>query len=365
MTIAVSVIIPCYNVEGYIDACLQSLAGQSLRDLEIICVDDGSTDGTLECLRAWERRDARVRVISQSNAGSAAARNTGLDAACGTYVGFVDSDDLAVPEMYERLYGGAVAHDADVAVCGFETFSDETGEVLERESWSPVAAFHPDETADRFRRGSAWCHCVGAVWNKLYRRSMIEEHALRFVVGIRAEEDLAYVLALLPFAPRLLTMPDRLYRYRRMRKDSLTYDSRHYLNDYRMNLLDMRSVTLLWQQHGLWEPQTAFGLIDFYMEFLRRHFILKEGNFAGLGDDDRRALLAGWREWLALAGNASCFARLNHWDQAFCRLLREYPLRGNAFTRLRDSLLSRRKGRRGAYHALRREMMRLSETERG
>lgn len=90
MKTAVSVIVPCYNVAPYVDECMSGLAEQTLGPMEIICVDDGSTDGTLELLYRWREKDNRLRVISQSNAGVSAARNAGLDAAEGKYVGFVD-----------------------------------------------------------------------------------------------------------------------------------------------------------------------------------------------------------------------------------------------------------------------------------
>lgn len=93
MKTAVSVIVPCYNVAPYVDECMSGLAEQTLGPMEIICVDDGSTDGTLELLYRWREKDNRLRVISQSNAGVSAARNAGLDAAEGKYVGFVDPDD--------------------------------------------------------------------------------------------------------------------------------------------------------------------------------------------------------------------------------------------------------------------------------
>ena len=97
MKTAVSVIVPCYNVAPYVDECMSGLAEQTLGPMEIICVDDGSTDGTLELLYRWREKDNRLRVISQSNAGVSAARNAGLDAAEGKYVGFVDPDDRVDP----------------------------------------------------------------------------------------------------------------------------------------------------------------------------------------------------------------------------------------------------------------------------
>lgn len=93
MAVSVSIIVPCYNVAPYVDACMDSLVRQTLRDIEIICVNDGSTDGTPVLLHAWEERDSRVRVIDRENGGLSVARNTGMELASGEYIGFVDPDD--------------------------------------------------------------------------------------------------------------------------------------------------------------------------------------------------------------------------------------------------------------------------------
>ena len=211
MKTAVSVIVPCYNVAPYVDECMSGLAEQTLGPMEIICVDDGSTDGTLELLYRWREKDNRLRVISQSNAGVSAARNAGLDAAEGKYVGFVDPDDRVDRRMFSRLLGAAEKNDADVVVCGCREFVEKDGVVVHEGGWSPDDEFYPEERVEQFRRGSAWCRCVGPVYNKLVRRSLVEEHSLRFVVGLKEGEDLAFLLMLLPFAPRLRTLSDRFY----------------------------------------------------------------------------------------------------------------------------------------------------------
>ena len=113
----ISVIIPVYNVEAYLERCLNTVCGQSYKNLEIILVDDGSTDNCLQICEEFAERDDRIKVIHQSNQGVSAARNTGLDAATGDYIAFVDSDDYIHPEMYERLYSLLKKHDADMSAC--------------------------------------------------------------------------------------------------------------------------------------------------------------------------------------------------------------------------------------------------------
>lgn len=121
----VSIIVPVYNVEKYLDRCMRSLLGQTLKDVEIIMVDDGSPDGCPALCDEYARRDARVKVIHKQNAGLGYARNTGLDVATGEYVAFVDSDDYVDLEMYEKLYVTAIRTESDVVYCGFNRFYSE------------------------------------------------------------------------------------------------------------------------------------------------------------------------------------------------------------------------------------------------
>lgn len=131
MAVSVSIIVPCYNVAPYVDACMDSLVRQTLRDIEIICVNDGSTDGTPVLLHAWEERDSRVRVIDRENGGLSVARNTGMELASGEYIGFVDPDDYVEHSMYARLLEEARRHDAEITGCGYTGFSDGDGMVLD------------------------------------------------------------------------------------------------------------------------------------------------------------------------------------------------------------------------------------------
>ena len=124
-SIKVSIIVPIYNVEKYLDRCMQSLLGQTLKDIEIIMVDDGSPDGCPALCDEYVRRDARVKVIHKQNAGLGYARNAGLDVATGEYVAFVDSDDYVDLEMYEKLYVTAIRTGSDVVYCGFNRYYSE------------------------------------------------------------------------------------------------------------------------------------------------------------------------------------------------------------------------------------------------
>lgn len=114
----VSIIVPVYNVEKYLKRCLDSLVNQTLKDIEIICVNDGSTDGSLAILNEYVRNDDRIVVINQENSGQSVARNRGIDVAKGEYIGFVDSDDWVCEDYFERLHNSAIQNNAEIAVGG-------------------------------------------------------------------------------------------------------------------------------------------------------------------------------------------------------------------------------------------------------
>ena len=114
----VSVIIPAYNIEDYIGRCLDSVLSQTYKNLEILVVDDGSSDCTGEILDDYEKKDQRIRVIHKENGGVSSARNIGIEAATGDYIGFVDGDDLMEPEMYKTLVNLLKEENADIAHCG-------------------------------------------------------------------------------------------------------------------------------------------------------------------------------------------------------------------------------------------------------
>ena len=114
--IKVSVILPVYNVEKYLKQCLDTIVGQTLKEIEILCVDDGSTDDSVQILKEYEQKDHRIKVLSQKNAGAGAARNLGLRHASGKYLSFLDSDDFFEPDMLETAYEQAERYQAEMVV---------------------------------------------------------------------------------------------------------------------------------------------------------------------------------------------------------------------------------------------------------
>lgn len=131
----VSIIIPCYNVAGFMKKCLDTVCAQTLRDIEIICINDGSTDGTPDILREYEAADERIRLINQPNAGVAAARNAGLDAACGKYIGFADPDDYVSPVMFQRLFFMIIRHISAIPKGTAASVRNGRGDSCKKRAW--------------------------------------------------------------------------------------------------------------------------------------------------------------------------------------------------------------------------------------
>ena len=209
----ISVILPCYNAGAYLSACLDSLLAQSMRDFEVIFVDDGSRDDSLALARRYAERDARIHVFSQENQGVSAARNLGLAHARGEWITFVDGDDLLPPDAFETLLSGA-AEDVDMVVCPHETF-DETGRV--RAIW-PETRWYRGSAAHK-RRAAALRLIEGdSVLNimcgKLIRREMIERERLRLFSGLKMAEDALFNLEAALCAQEIAYVHHVAYRYR-------------------------------------------------------------------------------------------------------------------------------------------------------
>ncbi len=203
---AISVIVPVYNVEKFLARCLDSIVGQSLRDIEIICVDDGSPDNSIDILNRYAQSDSRVRVIRQQNKGLGGARNTGIDAATGDYVGFVDSDDWIDSDFYERLYEAALRTGADIACA--DLISHRGDRVKRRIVYRTECVV--DDVQGRFETGQ--CPPSFYVVNKIYRRDVLLRAGVRFREHV-VLEDVDFTAKAVYAASRMVTVPGTAYRY--------------------------------------------------------------------------------------------------------------------------------------------------------
>ncbi|MBR5427937.1 MAG: glycosyltransferase [Clostridia bacterium] len=176
----ISVIIPVYNTQDYIEHCVRSVLSQTYSDLQVILVDDGSPDDSGRIIDAFE--DPRVLVIHQENGGLSAARNTGLDNATGEYIGFIDGDDFVEPDMFETLLGAMDSAQADIAQCGYIADDLTVGEFDRGDG--KIRVFDRDDAILSLVRNDVF---EQVVWNKLYKREVIGD--IRFHVGKFHEDE--------------------------------------------------------------------------------------------------------------------------------------------------------------------------------
>src|ERR1700712_1426421 len=179
----ISVVVPVYNVELYLETCLESIAGQTFRDLEVVMVDDGSTDGSAAIAQRFVDRDERFRLVTQPNGGLSKARNTGTDAATGEFLAFVDSDDYLAPNAYELLMGALEQTGSDFATGAVQRVT-KTGT---RQVFFLADAFAKTQMATHVSR-SPELMADRVAWNKLFRRSFWDAQGRRFPDGVLNED---------------------------------------------------------------------------------------------------------------------------------------------------------------------------------
>lgn len=218
----ISVIVPAYNVEKYINKCFESIVAQSFCDFEVIVLNDGSTDQTLNLIREWEQKDFRFKVIDKKNEGVGVTRNLGLSLAKSPYVIFIDPDDYLHPLMLEKLFLTISNNRAPLAICGYyDCFedSDEQYEIL-------MPKFET-QYVNLNQHKELLIKINPAPWNKLIKRAVLQENNLNFPTDYRSE-DLAFTLKLLAHCEGVAVVDEPLYYYlaNRANNVSSTYDER-------------------------------------------------------------------------------------------------------------------------------------------
>jgi glycosyltransferase involved in cell wall biosynthesis len=208
----VSIIIPLYNAAAYIEQCIHSVLNQTLQDIEIIAVNDGSTDESKQLLDRLALTDERLNVFHQSNKGVSATRNFGLEQATGTYIGFCDADDWMEPGMLHELYNAVELNDCDWAICNVLVIRDEQPAKLRLQLNDEVVNVADDRPA--FVHGLMRFNYDNANWNKLYKASIINDQQLRFNEHMQIWEDLLFNLQYLQYINRVAIVAKPLYNYR-------------------------------------------------------------------------------------------------------------------------------------------------------
>ena len=226
----VSVIIPVYNTEKYLRECLDSVLNQSLRDIEIICVDDGSTDSSPQILEEYAQRDSRVKILRQQNKFAGVARNNGMKIARGKYLCFLDSDDTFAPEMLKKMVARAETADADIVCCGFRNHFEDGSRadyVTEIGSAAGGDSGVGDATTYCLRDSDLSFGTFNAVvWNKIFLREFVESTPGLTFLETSSSNDLTFVYVALAAANRIAVVPGALLTHLRFRTGSIS-ETRH------------------------------------------------------------------------------------------------------------------------------------------
>ena len=225
----ISVIVPVYNVEKYLSKCLESIINQTYQNLEIICVDEGSTDSSPKILEEYAKKDTRIKIITRQNGGLSAARNTGLKNATGEFISFVDSDDWIDLETYEKAIGHFSDDVDSVCYAAAIVCDDGVDDCYEEERlWHSVKY-----RGKILLKDESFYNLTYTVWNKLYRKSIIDKYNIDFPEDL-IHEDFAFYTKYMAFAPRTFCLNEYLYFYRKRQNsimsENVSSKSSHFLD---------------------------------------------------------------------------------------------------------------------------------------
>ena len=248
----ISVIVPVYNAEKYLAQCIESILAQTYRDIELILVNDGSTDGSAEICDAFQRKDDRVKVIHTQNGGVSRARNMGMAHTTGEYIAFVDADDYILNTMYEKLYN-ALAN-KDIAFSRF-AYAYPEKIVLQKEQNFELLVKRPFDYSfimvDRYSSNEGdtiVCDKIhGSVCRQLFRRKIISENRIQFKENVKIAEDRLFLLEYLNYCDSAAFVDEYLYRYRMENPHSATkvfYKYRTDLAHSQKNLINYQNALL-------------------------------------------------------------------------------------------------------------------------
>lgn len=253
----ISVIIPVYNALPYLHECMESIINQTLNEIEIICVDDGSTDGSLDVLYSYAKQDERIKVISQENLHAGVARNNGLAIANGEYVHFLDADDWVEKNAYREWYAIAKEQDAEVCVCFHESFDNVTGEVQKNKN---VLKNEYISVSNLKQSTKYFVYNAVVPWNKIYRKDFLVNNNIYFDDLICAN-DRSFYYHMLLHAERIAIVQEYWIHYRKNNQASLVGDTR--LKNFDSHF---RSFEKIWSLYFDEENDTKKMILDVTMK---------------------------------------------------------------------------------------------------
>lgn len=249
----VSIIIPVYNLADYLPQCLDSVRGQSYENIQVLLVNDGSTDASLAVCQEYVRRDSRFQLIDKANSGVSDSRNQALDRAEGKYIQFLDGDDWLAPDATGTLVHAAESTGADLVLAHFYRVADER--MAPRGHIKKECVLTRQEFAEEMMKAPA-NYYYGVLWNKLYRRSIIDSRRLRFDSQVNWCEDFLFNLEYIERVRLVSAIPRPIYYYRK-RENSLVTSQASLRRTIAMKIQTFDSYKELYQKLDLYEEQKA------------------------------------------------------------------------------------------------------------
>jgi len=236
----ITIVVPVYNTEKYLDRCITSIINQTFKDIEIILINDGSTDNSLKIMYEYASKDDRIKIIDQVNKGLSATRNTGIKAANGRYILHIDSDDWIEPDMCEVMYKKANKYDADI-VTSHVYFDYPNKTILKKEPYKKTGNFNDFLMTFTVKRG------INSVWNKLIKRDLYLSHNIKHFEDISLGEDSSALLRLIVFARTIVTVNKAFYHYD-IKTSSMTGNTQKNVLEY---LNSLSKVEEFYRQNGI------------------------------------------------------------------------------------------------------------------
>lgn len=260
----ISIIVPIYNVEKYIDKCIESIVNQTYKNIEVLLIDDGSTDNSGNICKKWINKDNRIKYYHQNNSGVCSARNKGLNEANGKYIGFVDADDWISPTMYESLYSLLINYQCNLSICSRIRIIED------KQITYPNTGIHYFEDGKVDMRMLACKYDLNICMNKLYKKEIFNE--LRFPTNMTYGEDLYIVPEILSRANKIVYTSNGLYYYlERNNSASFSFNELKALND-----IEAKEKFLSYLKNNNVNYNTAFNWL--FGAYTKGYFYIKDKN---------------------------------------------------------------------------------------
>ena len=269
----ISIIIPIYKVEKYLRFCLDSLSVQTLKDIEIICVNDGSPDNCGEILKKYEKNDKRFYIINQENLGSGPARNNGLDHAKGEFVGFVDPDDWVSPNYFEILYNRAT-------ICGADISATANIIKVHKYQTKKSVGFQNKKIIVSVEKRKNLIYRSGIVWNKVFKKKLVDKYNIRFAETKSTGQDNTFNIIALATANKIATTTIGTYFYR-VRSESA------------INSRSLKDIGIVKIYKDIFSQIKNLNLGENYLKIIKKRALKDFGNtYSKLNPEFREKLLA-------------------------------------------------------------------------